>query len=74
MPLSAPSARKKLHTRNIELNGYLREDGLFDIEAHMTDIKTYSIDNKAQRQGVFYSFGVYKLCIKKAKAGIENQR
>ena len=46
MPLSAPSARKKLHTRNIELNGYLREDGLFDIEAHMTDIKTYSIDNK----------------------------
>jgi hypothetical protein len=36
--------------------------------------RTYSIDNKAQRQGVFYSFGVYKLCIKKAKAGIENQR
>lgn len=46
MPLSEPSKRKKLHTRNIELNGYLREDGLFDIEAHMTDTKTYTIDNR----------------------------
>lgn len=46
MPLSAAAPRKKLHTRNIELNGYLRDDGLFDIEAHMTDIKTYAIENR----------------------------
>jgi len=46
MPLSAAAPRKKLHTRNIELNGYLRDDGLFDIEGHMTDIKAYPIKNR----------------------------
>ncbi|MBT6033714.1 MAG: DUF2889 domain-containing protein [Kordiimonadaceae bacterium] len=46
MPLSASVAREKIHTRNIELTGYEREDGLWDIEAHMTDVKTYGFDNK----------------------------
>ena len=42
MPLSQPvAAREKQHTRRIELNGYSREDGLFDIEATLTDTKTY---------------------------------
>ncbi len=41
MPLSQPVAREKVHTRRIELNGYSREDGLFDIEARLTDTKTY---------------------------------
>ena len=46
MPLSTPKARKKIHTRGIELNGYHREDDLWDIEVHMTDIKTYDIENR----------------------------
>ncbi len=46
MPLSKPALRKKIHTRSIELNGYHRDDGLWDIEAHMTDIKTYDIENQ----------------------------
>lgn len=41
MPLSPPAARDKIHTRRIELNGYERADGLFDIEARLTDTKTY---------------------------------
>lgn len=42
MPLSPPSAaREAVHTRRIELNGYSREDGLFDIEARLTDTKAY---------------------------------
>ncbi len=45
MPLPAPSSRKHLHTRAIDYRGYEREDGLFDIEAHMTDTKTYSFSN-----------------------------
>jgi hypothetical protein len=41
MPLSAPAApRALLHSRDIALRGYLREDGLYDIEAHLTDVKT----------------------------------
>jgi len=40
MPLSATTARKLIHTRNIECKGYEREDGLWDIEAQLMDTKT----------------------------------
>ncbi|MBN4075722.1 MAG: hypothetical protein COA71_11500 [SAR86 cluster bacterium] len=46
MPLSKPAPRKHLHTRAITYQGYKREDGLWDIEGHLIDTKTYSIDNK----------------------------
>ncbi len=46
MPLPEPTTRKHLHTRAIEYRGYEREDGLWDIEAHMTDRKTYGFTNK----------------------------
>lgn len=40
MPLSAPkSPRQSLHRREITLRGYKREDGLFDIEGHLYDVK-----------------------------------
>jgi hypothetical protein len=45
MPLSAPAARQTLHRRSIEMHGYQREDGLFDIEAHLLDTKSYSFAN-----------------------------
>jgi hypothetical protein len=41
MPLSEPQERELLHRRDIALRGYRRTDGLFDIEAHLTDTKTY---------------------------------
>ena len=37
--------RKLLHRRNIKLNGFLREDNLFDIEAELLDTKSYDIPN-----------------------------
>lgn len=46
MPLSPPKARRHLHTRTIDLTGYYRDDGLFDIEAHIVDRKTYSYDSQ----------------------------
>ncbi len=45
MPLSAPAPRRHIHTRTISLQGFERDDGLFDIEAHMTDTKTYAFLN-----------------------------
>jgi hypothetical protein len=42
MPLPAPAPRELLHTRQIECQGFHRNDGLWDIEAHMTDRKSYS--------------------------------
>jgi hypothetical protein len=45
MPLSAPAERQLLHLRDIELRGYERADGLFDIEAHLVDTKDYGYTN-----------------------------
>lgn len=46
MPLSPPkSPRRHVHTRTIECRGYERDDGLWDIEAHLVDTKTYSFPN-----------------------------
>jgi hypothetical protein len=42
MPLPDPAPRKLLHTRTIICSGFEREDGLWDIEGHLTDVKTYS--------------------------------
>jgi Protein of unknown function (DUF2889) len=45
MPLSAPAERELLHLRDIVLRGYQRADGLFDIEAHLLDTKSYGYEN-----------------------------
>ncbi len=46
MPLSKPKSKRELiHTRHIECRGYRREDGLWDIEGHLLDTKTYSFPN-----------------------------
>ncbi|MDE2335124.1 MAG: DUF2889 domain-containing protein [Rhodospirillales bacterium] len=37
MPLSDPAPRRLSHTRAITIHGYAREDGLYDIEAELTD-------------------------------------
>ena len=44
MPLSPPKARQHLHTRNIKMEGFYRDDGLFDFEARIVDTKTYTYE------------------------------
>lgn len=45
-PLSDPGVeRRHYHTRGIEVRGYFRADGLWDIEGHMRDTKTYAFEN-----------------------------
>lgn len=42
MPLSAPTAvRKRLHTRRVAYEGFERDDGLFDVDAHLDDVKDH---------------------------------
>jgi hypothetical protein len=48
MPLSPPAPRHHLHTRRIEINGFLRDDGDIDVEAHLTDTRSYA---HARRDG-----------------------
>jgi hypothetical protein len=45
MPLSQPAERERLHTRAIEIIGYRRTDGLYDIEANLTDCKNFGQTN-----------------------------
>jgi len=45
MPLTPPAPREPLHTRRIEINGYRRADGLFDIEGRLVDTKPYGFPN-----------------------------
>ncbi len=46
MPLSEPVARKLVHTRSITCEAYEREDGQWDLEAHLSDTKSYSLSNR----------------------------
>ncbi len=42
MPLpDAKAPRTSLHHRSIQIRGYKREDGLYDVEAHLVDIKDF---------------------------------
>jgi hypothetical protein len=44
MPLPEAVPRQHLHTRSVAYRGYLRDDGLWDIEGEMSDTKTYAFD------------------------------
>ena len=62
-PLSRAAPRKHLHTRSITCRGYLREDGLWDIEGTIVDTKTYSFDNQ-DRGGVRAGEPVHEMWIR----------
>lgn len=44
MSLSEPVQRELSHTRQLEIKGYRRADGLWDIEGHLTDTKPFDYD------------------------------
>ena len=48
MPLTPPVSRQLMHTRTIEMRGYSRDDGLWDIEGHLVDIKPFDIRGEEQ--------------------------
>ena len=45
MSLPAASPRKHKHTRTIVCEGFEREDGLFDVDASIVDVKTFDVDH-----------------------------
>jgi len=54
MPLSPPrSPRRKVHLRQISLEGYRRDDGLLELEASLCDTKTidYRLASGVRRAG-----------------------
>lgn len=54
MPLPPPHpSRRRVHTRRIELEGFLRDDGLYDLDASLTDVKDqdFPISSGLRRAG-----------------------
>jgi hypothetical protein len=45
MSLSPPATREPIHHRRIDCRGYRRADGLWDIEGHLIDTKSYPFPN-----------------------------
>lgn len=44
MPLApVSSSRKPLHVRSIQVQAFERDDGLLDLEAHLTDVKPFDV-------------------------------
>ncbi len=46
MPLTEPVPRNLIHERSIVCRGFCRDDGLWDIEGHLVDTKTYPFANR----------------------------
>ncbi|MGB6103675.1 MAG: DUF2889 domain-containing protein [Pusillimonas sp.] len=47
MPLPPPDiAREPLHTRSIRVNSFAREDGQWDLEAELVDLKAYDFPKR----------------------------
>ena len=45
MPLSTPAPRNPIHKRTVTCEGFLRDDGLWDIEGQIVDTKSYAFPN-----------------------------
>jgi hypothetical protein len=43
MPLSSPVSRALRHTRAIRIEAFLRDDGLWDLDARITDVKVKDV-------------------------------
>ena len=46
MPLSPPVERDPIHTRTVTCRGWRRKDGLWDVEGHLVDVRSYAFDNE----------------------------
>ncbi|MFV0280296.1 MAG: DUF2889 domain-containing protein [Rhodoblastus sp.] len=42
MPLPPPAARRHIHSRTVQCEGFLREDGLWEVEAALLDVKPFA--------------------------------
>lgn len=55
MPLSNPTPRRPVHRRRVEAQAYRRDDGLWDLDAHLHDSKAF--DTNDFRRGLIPAGG-----------------
>ena len=56
MPLPTPKEREQVHRRQVTCDGFLRKDGLWDIEGHLRDTKNHEM-TMPDRPGGFIPVG-----------------
>lgn len=63
MSISKPYKREKIHNRTVHCEGFIREDGLWDIEGHLRDTKTYDF-NSDSRGEVYAGMAIHDMTIR----------
>lgn len=58
-----PVNRKLSHSRTIACNGYKRSDGLWDIEAYLTDKKGFFVDTQERKIKAGEALHAMSLCV-----------
>ncbi|SDP04403.1 DUF2889 domain-containing protein [Afipia sp. GAS231] len=58
--------RRHMHTRTIECNGYLRDDGLWEVEARMRDTKPFSQSASRYREELKPGDSVHDIALRLA--------
>jgi Protein of unknown function (DUF2889) len=64
MPLPEATSRSELHHRRIDMRGYRREDGLFDIEGHVVDRRTYGVQRDGADAGTAAGSPVHDMWVR----------
>ena len=52
MPLPPSEGREELHLRRIEMRGYRRPDGLFEVDGRVNDCKPYDFNTPSESRSV----------------------
>jgi hypothetical protein len=52
MPLPSSGSREEIHTRLIAMRAWRRADGLFDVEAHLVDTKSFDFQRVGQAKPI----------------------
>jgi hypothetical protein len=61
-----PTRRRHMHTRTIECNGYLRDDGLWEVEARLRDRKPFSQSASRYREELMPGDPVHDIALRLA--------
>jgi hypothetical protein len=61
---SAVVGRRELHSRQIAMTGYLRDDGLYEIEGHVLDRKTHPFQTDKTAKAVLAGAPIHNMWVK----------
>lgn len=69
MPLSPPVERTELHHRRLDFRGYLRRDGLFEVECTLLDTKGMDVPLLGSERTVAAGEPMHRMSIRMALTG-----